>query len=352
MRLRKSAENDARLKEIKYSNIVENSGLVLLTTDLNGNISFVNNRVGFLTGYGPTEIIGKHFSFLVDKEWIPVINNNFKEQLFTKEYELLIEFPLNVKSGSQVWVEQSSIILFDEGKPTGFQCIVKDISERKKIEVEAKKIELEREESQYRLQSILDNTTLIIYIKDLEGRYLLINKTYKEIFHLTDEQAIGKTDFDLLPEAEAQRNFDIDQYVIREQKTIEMEETISQAEGTQNLLLVRFPLFDKNQKIYGVGGIATDNTERFLYGQHLIEAKGKAEMAEQLQEQFLANMSHEIRTPMNGIIGMTNILMDSSLNEEQKDFVQVIKKSSDNLLVLINDILDISKIKAGKLRIE
>lgn len=352
MRLKRTAENDARLKEIKYSRFVENSGMVLLTTDLEGNISFVNNRVGFLTGYEPSEIIGKHFSFLVGQQWVPAINNNFKKQLQTKGYELLIEFPLNVKSGGQIWVEQSSIILFDNGTPTGFQCIVKDITERKKMDIEKKKIELEREESQYRLQSILDNTTLIIYIKDLEGRYLLINKTYKEIFHFTEEQAIGKTDFDLLPEDEAQRNYDIDQYVIREQKTIEMEETISQPDGNRNLLLVRFPLFDKNHKIYGIGGIATDNTERFLYGQHLIEAKTKAEMAEQLQEQFLANMSHEIRTPMNGIIGMTNILIDSPLTEEQKEFVQVIKRSSDNLLILINDILDISKIKAGKLRIE
>ncbi|HYM95181.1 MAG TPA: response regulator, partial [Chitinophagaceae bacterium] len=233
-----------------------------------------------------------------------------------------------------------------------FQCIVKDIMERKKAEMEAKKSELEKEENQYRLQSILDNAALIVYIKDLEGRYTLINKLYKDIYQFTEEQAIGKTDFELLPEAEAQRNYDIEQYVIREQKTIEMEETISRSGSPRNLLMVRFPLFDKNQKIYGITGIATDMTERFLYGKHLIEEKSKAEMAEQLQEQFLANMSHEIRTPMNGIIGMTNILSESPLNDEQREFVQVIKKSSDNLLVLINDILDISKIKAGKLRIE
>jgi PAS domain S-box-containing protein len=220
------------------------------------------------------------------------------------------------------------------------------------MESELKKIELEREEHQFRLQSILDNTPLMIFIKDLNGRYLLANKSYKDAFNFTSEQIIGKTDFDLVSEANAERYKEIDEYVIREQKNVEVEETIEQAGVSKNLLIVKFPLFDKNNTIYGISGIASDITERYLYGLHLIEARRKAELAEQLQEQFLANMSHEIRTPMNGIIGMTNILLNTPMSNEQKDFVHIIKKSSDSLMVLINDILDLSKIKAGKLRIE
>jgi PAS domain S-box-containing protein len=352
MSLRNLAEREAQNKEVKYSRFIEDSGLIVVLADLKGNINFVNKRVKNCTGIEPEEIIGKHFSTLVDKTWVPIINNNFRRQIQTKEFELQIEFPLNVKSGEPIWVEQSSTVMSEDGKPVGFQCILKDITEKKKAEEEAKKSEMEKEENQYRLQSILDNSTLIVYIKDLDGRYLLINKKYKELYQLTEEQAIGKTDFDLLSSDEAQRNFDMDHYVIREQKTIEIEETIEKSGNTYNLLMVRFPLYDKNHNIYGTVGIANDITERFLYGKHLIEEKSKAEMAEQLQEQFLANMSHEIRTPMNGIIGMTNILIDTPLSDEQKEFVHVIKKSSDNLLVLINDILDLSKIKAGKLRIE
>lgn len=352
MRLRTLAEKEAHKKEIKYSRFIEDSGLIVVLADLKGNINFVNKRVKDCTGLEPEEIIGKHFSTLVDKAWVPVINNNFRRQIQTKEFELEIEFPLLSKAEEQVWVQQSSTVLSEEGRPVGFQCILKDITERRKAEESARKNEMEKEENQYRLQSILDNSTLIVYIKDMEGKYMLINKKYKELYEFTEEQAIGKSDFDLLSPEEAQRNFDIDQYVIREQKTIEIEETLDKSGKTYNLLVVRFPLYNKNHEIYGTVGIASDNTERFLYGKHLIEEKSKAEMAEQLQEQFLANMSHEIRTPMNGIIGMTNILIDTDLNDEQKEFVQVIKRSSDSLLVLINDILDISKIKAGKLRIE
>jgi len=76
-----------------------------------------------------------------------------------------------------------------------------------------------------------------------------------------------------------------------------------------------------------------------------VRAIKDAEEARGMQEQFLANMSHEIRTPMNGIQGMTNLLLDTSLTEQQKEFATIIKRSVSNLLVIINDILDFSKIR-------
>jgi len=351
-RLRKLAENDTRQIEIKYKNLVDNSGVGLLTTDLNGRITFVNKRITTFTGFQPSEMIGRHFSSLVDKDWVQTISERLRKQVQLRQEESNISYPLSVKSGNRIWVEQSSVILMENGEPQGFQCIVKDITEKRRMESELKKIELEREEHQFRLQSILDNTPLMIFIKDLNGRYLLANKSYKDAFNFTSEQIIGKTDFDLVSEANAERYKEIDEYVIREQKNVEVEETIEEAGVSKNLLIVKFPLFDRNNTIYGISGIASDITERYLYGLHLIEARRKAELAEQLQEQFLANMSHEIRTPMNGIIGMTNILLNTPMSNEQKDFVHIIKKSSDSLMVLINDILDLSKIKAGKLRIE
>lgn len=351
-RLRKLAENDTRQIEIEYKNLVENSGVGLLTTDLNGNITFINKRIITFTGFACAEIIGKHFSSLVDPEWVPLINDKFKKQFQNRNDHSDITFPLRVKSGNTIWVEQSSDVLVENGAPKGFQCIVKDITEKRRIDEKLKKIEQERDENQFRLQSILDNTPLIIFIKDLHGKYLLANQSYRSFFDLTKEQIIGKTDFELVEESDATRYKEIDQYVIKEKRNVEIEETIQHGGITKNLLIVKFPLFDKNNTIYGIGGIASDITERYLYGLHLIEAKRKAEMAEQLQEQFLANMSHEIRTPMNGIIGMANILLSTPMSNEQKDFLQVIKKSSDSLMVLMNDILDLSKIKAGKLRIE
>lgn len=351
-RLRKLAEDDTRQIEIEYKTLVENSGVGLLTTDLNGNMTFANKRIKDFTGLTCSEIIGKHFSVLVDQEWVPLINDKFKKQFQYRNEHSEISFPLRNKSGNTIWIEQSSSILYENGAPKGFQCIVKDVTEKRRIDNELKKIEEEREEYQFRLQSILDNTPLIIFIKDLNGKYLLANQSYRSAFNMTKDQIIGKTDFELVSENDARRYHEIDEYVIKAQKNVEVEETLQRDGVSKNLLIVKFPLFDKNNTIYGIGGIASDITERYLYGLHLIEAKSKAEMAEQLQEQFLANMSHEIRTPMNGIIGMTNILLSTPMSQEQRDFLHVIKKSSDSLMVLMNDILDLSKIKAGKLRIE
>src|SRR5690606_38793108 len=93
-------------------------------------------------------------------------------------------------------------------------------------------------------------------------------------------------------------------------------------------------------------------TERILNEEGLKKSRHDAEQAKLTQEQFMANISHEIRTPMNGIMGMTDLLSKTPMNEEQADYLHTIRQSSENLMVLINDILDFSKIEAGKLELE
>lgn len=252
-----------------------------------------------------------------------------------------------------LWIQNTYFPVRDETNKVIAVCIsVKNVTERKLVDEAWEKLREEREEYQFRLQSILDNTPLIMFIKDMEGRYLLINRSFREAFELSDEAVIGKTDFDFEEDDAAIRYREADEKVIAEMVHVQTDETVQMADGEHNLLIVKFPLFDRDNILYGVGGIATDITERVQSRQKLVEAKRKAESAEQLQEQFLANMSHEIRTPLNGIIGMTNILQHTALSTEQDEFVQIIRQSSDNLLMLINDILDISKIKAGKLSVE
>ncbi len=186
----------------------------------------------------------------------------------------------------------------------------------------------------------------------MEGKYILVNKKFRESFNVTEEQIIGKTIGTLNYQSKEEKYLEADRQIIETGKAVEMEDVFQLEDGEHHILTIKFPLYDENNKMFSISGFMKDITEMVRYREELISACQRAETAEMLQEQFLANMSHEIRTPMNGIIGMTNLLQKTSLQKQQHEYVEIIKQSSDNLLVLINDILDLSKIKAGKISIE
>jgi len=112
------------------------------------------------------------------------------------------------------------------------------------------------------------------------------------------------------------------------------------------------PFMDEDGKVLRYVSIRTDMTERKAAEQAMLAAKEAAEQSARIKGDFLANMSHEIRTPMNGIIGMTNLALDTDLNNEQREYIGLVKTSADALLTIINDILDFSKIESGKMTVE
>ena len=112
------------------------------------------------------------------------------------------------------------------------------------------------------------------------------------------------------------------------------------------------PIYDDDGNITHFTAIERDVTEQKISAKKLTEQIERAETANQAKSEFLANMSHELRTPMNGIIGLSDLLIDTQLDEEQRQSVEAISKSSENLLILLNDILDSSKIEAGEMTLE
>jgi len=215
-----------------------------------------------------------------------------------------------------------------------------------------RRVERQLQENQAWLQSIMDNTTSLIFIKDLSGRYVMANRRMREVLGLTNKTVIGQTIPELFGETDVSRYQRTDEEVLRTGKLVETEEIIPSAGGDIYLLSMKFPLLDAKGRMIGIGGIATEITERVHYQHQLIAATQAAQNAKGMQELFLANMSHEIRTPMNGIQGMTDLLLDTRLNDQQREFARIIKRSVSNLLVIVNDVLDFSKIQAGKLAIE
>ncbi|MDQ3279266.1 MAG: PAS domain S-box protein, partial [Bacteroidota bacterium] len=356
--LRRRAEQKAQQSEHKYKGLIENSAIMVYATDLEGSFTYLSGKCKDFTGFTAEELVGENFLALVEPQWRPKVLEFYQAQKANQTFETVYELPIRGKHGELRWIEQSVVLLQEEGQPSGFQTIAKDITERKyaeKLLADAEqRIKAKQEEYQEQLQAILDNMPMIIYLKDLEGRFMMVNRQFHQTFGTTDESVVGKKEIGTVHKTPdgSQRFEEVDELVKRTGKPVELEDVLITTEGERNMLIVKFPLYDKNNELFAVSAVGKDITEVIRYQRQLIGAKKRAERAERLQEEFLANMSHEIRTPMNGIIGMTNLLETTALNGEQREYLHLVKESSAILLALINDILDLSKIKSGRMTVE
>ena len=357
MRMRRLAEEKAQTSESKYKELIENSSLVVFAMDMELNFSYLGGKCRDITGFKAEDLVGESLLTIVEEYWREKVLQFYQTQKENQTFETVLEFPVINKNGDRHWVEQSVVLIMENGKPVGYQSIAKEITERKFAEQllqEAEcRIKLKQEEYQERLQAILNNMPMIVYLKDLDGRFMMVNRQFHETFNTTDEAVIGKAEINVHTSESGLKRFEeADEQVKRTGKPVEIEDSLMTREGERNMLIVKYPLFDKNNELFAISAVGKDITELIRYQRQLITARKRAEKAERLQEEFLANMSHEIRTPMNGIIGMTNLMKTTGLNEEQGEYLHLIEESSGILLALINDILDLSKIKSGRMCIE
>jgi PAS domain S-box-containing protein len=204
------------------------------------------------------------------------------------------------------------------------------------------------------LRTLVDNLPDFIYAKDAECRFLLANASVARHMGTTPENLIGKTDFDFFPPDLAAAYSEDERRVMRSgEALINREEAGLDANGNQiTILTTKVPLRDEHGRVVGILGIGRDITARVKVEAEIRAARASAEAANRAKSDFLANMSHEIRTPMNGVLGMAELLLESPLDDDQRDFALTIRESGRALLTVINDILDFSKVEAGKLELE
>ena len=196
------------------------------------------------------------------------------------------------------------------------------------------------------LRAVIDHSQSLVYVKDLEGRFLLVNNAFQTAFGITEDDILGKTDDHLDPalaptwQANDRR---------ARNGGIHLEET-TQVNGEQRTYESnKFPLYDATGTVYAVCGVSPDVTDLRRATANAVQARDEAIAQSRLKTEFMATMSHEIRTPMNGILGLAGLLLNTSLDETQRRYATGINTAGTALLGIINDILDFAKIEAGKI---
>lgn len=209
--------------------------------------------------------------------------------------------------------------------------------------------ETRKAQSDQRLLDIIESLNLGMARYDLEGRLTQVEPRFAEIFERKEDEMIGLRSSDFSVRHDLETGSPIEFYLTS--KVFESPYRKSSGELTW-MLCTTAPLFDEAGRVEGGVIVVFDISARKKLEQEMIEARKAAEAGLELRKTILANVSHELRTPVNAIVGMSALLASTSLNDQQREYLKTMRFSSDGLLVLIDDLLDVSRIEAGKVELE
>lgn len=203
-----------------------------------------------------------------------------------------------------------------------------------------------------KLEALIQASPVAILALDLEGRVTMWNPAAERMFGWTEAEVLGKL-LPIVPEEKMEEFAALRRRVVEEGGFTGVEIRRQRKDGSPiDLSLSTSPLRDAKGAISGIMAVIIDMTEQKRVQEELKKAREAAEAASRAKSEFLANVSHEIRTPMNGIIGMTELLLESDLTADQREGLEIVRDSARRLLMILNDILDYSKIEAGKLALD
>ncbi|WP_298996592.1 response regulator [uncultured Desulfovibrio sp.] len=223
---------------------------------------------------------------------------------------------------------------------------IEDVSEKRRAA-------LALAEQERMLRVIIDNLPCMVTLKDAEGRYLMGNRFFENVYALKTENILGKTQEEIFLGETARENMENNLCAGGNCTTQTFEFIHVFADGSEHLLrTTEIPLMDSSNRMTGVVSLSLDITEQHAAASYLEHAKLIAEEANKAKSEFLARMSHEIRTPIHAILGLAHLALHSDITDKQREYVSDIQLSGNILLRIIDDILDFSKIEAGKMVID
>jgi PAS domain S-box-containing protein len=333
-----------------FLNNIPYSAMIL---DLEQRYVMLNDNTASLYNSSKEKLIGLNYADQISSPEIRKKINRIHTSVIKNQRPLNISDSLPLPTGETISIMSYTFPIYNSSNElTHIGSIVNNVSEQVRKETELIEAKEESERSKQLLKSFMDNATSAMFAKDKNGFYILINEKKKE-YELLRKLERFNPELNTVDFYSSELSKIDDARVIAQKIPMTFYDKLLSKDGS--LLYtetVKFPIYDNSNELIGVGGITYDITEMAIREKELKEAKQIAEVAASSQERFLASMSHDMRTPLNGVVGMINLLEQTPLSTEQKEYLEAMKVSSYNLRVLINDILDISKIQAGKLNVE
>ncbi|HEY4788158.1 MAG TPA: PAS domain S-box protein [Bacteroidales bacterium] len=322
-----------------------------------GKVSFINPAAIDMLGWSLEELLGKSLHHMIHHtkadgnpyppEECPIYLSFKNGCIQHRSDEVFWR-----KNGTFFPVEYLGTPVWEDGQIIGAVVIFSDITKRKKAETE-----LRESEERYRL--LANNISDVIWMMDLSGKFIYVSPsvirqtgyTAEETMERKFEEIFSQTSAITIKNKLSEIGQKVKMGVPIEKDSLELYEYRKDGEGIW-LEINYSGIYDADGLFRGILGVSRDITERKQLIEELQIAKTKAESATKSKSEFLANMSHEIRTPMNAIVGFSDLLYTSVKDIKQRSQVESIRSSAQGLLSIINDILDLSKIEAGKLNIQ
>lgn len=345
---RRTAEDNLAREKAFLQRLIESIPDIVFSKNKHREYTGCNRAFEEFAGKKEAEILGRRSEDIFDYR-VALYSRDLDSQVLDTGLEVRTEEWVKYPDGSSRLLDTTRTPFFSEsGELLGVIGISRDITRRDEFQKILR-------DSETRLRTIVETAVDAIIVCDDHGIIETFNPAAQQIFDYSAEEAVGKSIHIIIPEWFREEH---DQKIrhFRESNrdsldTRQMETQGSRKDGTLMPIELSISVMRVDGKLK-FAAILRDVTQRKLAEEELLKSREQALQAAQSKAQFLANMSHEIRTPMNGIIGMTGLLMDTQLDEEQQDFAQTIRNSADTLLTIINEILDYSKLEANKMKVE